>query len=253
MYEKLKADVAFMRGEYEIALEMFREGAREGDELASFNLAYCLWHGIGTRRDPKEAKSFFAYARNMKGGEACYNLAMLYMNGEGVKRNYKLAFSYMRDAAELGCIEAMLYLGMAYTTGCIIQPEITGICMIPFHKTEYLDLGAPLLSGFVPDLELDEELRYSVVSADAREAFLWFQAAARHDPTYVADLVAKGKFLYAKCYIDGLGVDFDRQKGVRLMLMAGREGSQDAVAFLGEHGISEQMLLSAGKKNKNRQ
>lgn len=250
MYEKLIADVAFMRGELDVAAQMYREGAREGDELASFNYGYCLLHGYGVPRDPAEAKSYFAFARNMKGGEACYNLAMLYMRGEGVKCNYKLSFDYMKDSAALGCIEAKLYLGMAYTTGCIFEPDVVGICMIPFHKAEYRDYTAPLLSGYVENAELDEELRYSVVAPDAREAFLYFQSAARHDPTYVSELVLKAKYLYAKCYIDGLGVDFDRQKGARLMLSAGRQGSPDAVAFLGEHGISESMLLGAGNKKK---
>ncbi len=251
MFEKLRADVAFMREDYAAALEMYREGARDGDELASFNYAYCLWRGFGTVPDAYEAKSFFAFARNMKGGEACYNLAMLYLDGEGVKCNYKLAFKYMKESAELGCVEAMLYLGMLYTTGCMFEPDVTGISMIPFHKAEYRDISAPLISGYVPDMKKDEDLRYSVVDADAREAFLWFQAAARKDDTYVKELVDKAKFLYAKCYIDGLGVDFDRQKGARLMLLAGRDGSADAVAYLAECGVSEAMLLASKDKKRN--
>ena len=250
MFDKLKADVLFLRGEYEAAAKMFLDGAREGDELASFNYAWCLWRGIGVEPSPKEAKSYFAFAKNMSGGAACYNLAMLYLHGDGVKCNYKLSFEYMRDAAELGCVEAMLYLGMVYTTGCMFEPDIIGISMIPFHKSEYRDFGANLLVGDVPDFEEDEERRFSVVAPDAREAFLCFRQASRQDPTYVGELVAKGKFLYAKCYLDGLGVEFDRKKGVRLMLMAGRDGSSDALSFLGEHGVSPEMLLG-GRKNEN--
>ena len=249
MFDKLKADVLFLRGEYEAAAKMFREGAENGDELAAFNYGYCLWRGIGVNADASEAKSFFSYAKNMKGGEACYNLAMLYLHGEGVKCNYKLSFQYMSDAADLGCVEAMLYLGMVYTTGCMFEPDIVGISMIPFHKTEYRDFTENLLVGDVPDFEEDEEKRYSVVAPDAREAFLYFRKASRQDKTYVGELVAKGKFLYAKCFIDGLGVDFDLQRGVRLMLMAGKAGSSDAVAFLGEHGISPDMLLGGGRGN----
>lgn len=247
MFDKLKADVLFMRGEYETAAEMYHEGAREGSEIAAFNYGYCLWRGIGVAPDAKEAKSFFSFAKNMKGGEACYNLAMLYLHGEGVKTNYKAAFEYMKDSAALGCVEAMLYVGMVYVTGCMFEPDVIAVSMIPFHKTEYRDFSAPLLSGYVPDFEEDEEKRYSVVAPDAREAFLWFRTASRQDPTYTEQLVLKGKFLYAKCYLDGLGVDFDRNKGIRLMLMAGREGSEDAVGFLGEHGVSPEMLLGPKK------
>ena len=252
MFNKLEADVLFLREEYEAAAEMYREGARDGDELASFNYGYCLWRGIGVTPDARAAKSYFAFAKNMQGGEACYNLAMLYLHGEGVKCNYKLSFEYMKDAADLGCVEAMLYLGMVYTTGCMFEPDIVGISMIPFHKSEYRDFASALLAGEVPDFEEDEEKRFSVVAPDAREAFLYFRKASRQDCTYVGELVAKGKFLYAKCFLDGLGVDFDLQRGVRLMLMAGKSGSSDAVAFLGEHGISPEMLLGGGNRNENK-
>ena len=64
MYEKLVSDVAFLEGRYEEAAEMYLEGARDGDVLASFNYGYCLWRGIGVKKDPLEAKSFFAFAFN---------------------------------------------------------------------------------------------------------------------------------------------------------------------------------------------
>ena len=94
MYDKLKADVAYMRGDTELAASMYLEGARDGDNVAAFNYGYCLLHGIGTDYNPSEAKSFFAFARDMEGGESCYNLAMLYLHGEGVRRDYKEAPLY---------------------------------------------------------------------------------------------------------------------------------------------------------------
>lgn len=249
MYDK-HADVLFMRGEYEKAAEMYLEAARDGDIDASFNYGYCLMHGIGVDYDPTEAKSFFAFARDMEGGESCYNLAMLYLHGEGVRRDYHQALRYMRISASQGCIEAQLYLGMAYTTGYMLEPDVQSICMIPFHKPEYRTPDTFLLMGDIPDAEADEEARFSVISADARRAFEWFRRAAHHDPTYVASLVAKGQYLYAKCYIDGLGTDFDRQKGELLMLAAGKSGSSEAVAYLTENAVSPERLLADARAEK---
>ena len=76
-YEYGTAVVKFLEGSFSEAAEMFLEGAREGDILASFNYAYCLWRGIGVEKNVREAKSFFEFARDMKGGEACYNLAII--------------------------------------------------------------------------------------------------------------------------------------------------------------------------------
>lgn len=247
MYEKSKADVAFMEGDLESAALMYLEGARDGDATAAFNYGYCLWRGYGVPYDPNEAKSFFAFARDLEGGEACYNIAMLYLHGEGVRKDYKLAYEYLKISAGQGCIEAQLYLGMAYTTGYMIEPDIVGISMIPCHTPEYRDYSL-MLDGDVEDFERDEDLRYSAVKQDARQAFEWFQTAARHSTDYVEDLVAKGKFLYARCYVDGLGTDFDREKSVRLMLAAQKSGSPEAKAYILENGITEDMLSDKKRK-----
>ena len=247
MYEKLVADVKFLEGDHVTAAAMYLEGARDGDALASFNYGYCLWRGMGVPYDPTEAKSFFAYARDMDGGEACYNIAMLYLHGEGVTRDYGKAFEYMNISASHGCIEAQLYLGMAHTSGCMFEPDVIAISLIPYHKPEYRT-EYYMLDGDIPDFERDEALRYAAVKQDARRAFEWFRTAARHDPTYVEELCAKGKYLYARCYVDGLGTDFDRDRSIRLMLAAGKSGSPEAIAYIAENGITADMLSDTGRK-----
>lgn len=241
MFEKSVADVKFLEGDYEAAAKMYLDGAREGVHIAAFNYGYLLWRGLGVPYDPKEAKSFFAFARDIEGGEACYNIAMLYMHGEGVARDYKKAAEYLRISASQGCIEAQLYLGMAYTSGCIFEPDIVGISMIPSHTPEYRD-NILMLDGDVPDFELDEELRYSAVKQDGVRAFEMFKAAARNTTSDVDELIAKGKFLYARCYVDGLGTDFDRAKSVRLMFAAQKHGSPEAAAYIAENGLVPEML-----------
>ena len=249
MYEKLVADVKFIEGDYVSAASMYLEGARDGDAGASFNYGYCLLLGLGVDKNPTEAKSFFAFARDLPGGEACYNIAMQYLHGEGVPRDYKRAYEYMCYSAEDGCIEAQLYLGMAYTSGCMFEPDVIRICMIPCHTPIYRD-SYFLLPGEEVDSEEDEALRYSAIKQDAVRAFEWFRTAARHDSTYVEELSAKGKYLYARCYVDGLGTDFDREKSARLMLIAGRSGSPEALQYIAENGISQEVLSqSKGRRS----
>lgn len=245
-----EAHALYLRGEQEAAADMYYQLARDADAVAALCYGYCLWHGIGCAPSAKEAKSFFVFARELDGGDACYNLAMLYMHGEGVPTDYKRSIAYMREAADKGCVEAQLYLGMVYTTGFVLEPDITAICPIPFHTPQYRRCDR-LLYGDAQDVEREEDARSFVVAADAREAFSYFRMAAYHDPTYVADLVAKGQFLYAKCFVDGLGTECDRNKAVRLMLAAGKSGSEEAVQFLQETGIPPERLLAMAK-NKDR-
>ena len=228
---------------------MFLSGAEEGDIFGAFNYAHCLWRGIGIEKDAAAARSFFTFASELSGGDAQYNLAILYMHGEGCKRDYRKAFSHMQTAAELGCVEAMLYLGNAYTTGTLFEPDIIGICRVPYHTPEFR-ASALYLEGDIDEAEADEEARVRVVSADAGEAFYWFSRAAHHDPTYAAELVAKGQFLYAKCYLDGFGTEYNRELGLKLMLLAGANGSPEAAGFLAEQGVPV-ALLEEFKKKRN--
>ena len=237
MYDNSVAKVAFMNGDYTKAAQMFYEGARDGDLNAAFNYGYCLLHGLGVERNFKEAKSFFAFASELEGGEAAYNLAVMYISGIGVAKDFRRAADYMRASAALGCVEAQLYLGMAHTLGAVIDPDVTSISLIPFHTPEYRsEIFLLEGDGSYHDVE-EEEARLCVIKYDPHAAFGYFRDAARHDPTYVKDLVAKGKYMYAKCYADGFGVDFDRDKSTRLMLIAGKSGSREAVGYLAECGV----------------
>ena len=230
MFELNTAKVAFLDKDYERAAKMFYEGATEGNAEAAFNYAYCLVNGYGVERDPALAKSFYVFASHSV-GEAAYNLAVMYLRGNGVKRNYKKTFEYMKDAAELGVIEAQLYLGVAYTLGSLFEPDVVSISLIPYHTPEYTETVA-YIEGEVPDYEADEEARITAVRQDALSAFTWFKNAAKHSPDYVEDLANKGKYLYARCFLDGLGTDFNLNRGNALMLLAAEDGSEEAMAYL---------------------
>ena len=230
MFELNTAKVAFMNGEYESAAKMFYDGAAQGNSEAAFNYAYCLMNGYGVERDPAAAKSFYVFA-STEVGEAAYNLAVMYLHGVGVRRDYRKTFEYMKDAAELGVIEAQLYLGVAYTLGSLFEPDVVSISLIPFHTPEY-NASALYIEGDVPDFEEDEEARITAVRPDPHSAFMWFRTAAKHSPDYVEELSRKGKYLYARCFIDGLGTDFNLNRGNALMLVAAADGSAEAMAYL---------------------
>ena len=192
MYDNAEAKVVFMNGDYRRAAQMFHEGAREGNIEAAFNYGYCLLHGKGVERDPTEAKSFFAFSSELSGGEAAYNLAVMYIEGIGVCKNFKRAVEYMHNSARLGCVEAQLYLGAVYTLGAVIDPEIVSISLIPYHTPEYRS-EILLLEGEVSeDAVREEEERLAAVRQNPSLAFEFFRSAARNDPTYTKELVAKG-------------------------------------------------------------
>ena len=112
--------------------------------------------------------------------------------------------------------------------GYMYEPDIIALSKIPFHTPIGRD-ASMLIEGETDFSEKEDELRSRAVRFDPHTAFLWFREAARHSPDYVEDMASRGKFLYARCFLDGLGTDFDREKANRLMLIAAREGSADAL------------------------
>lgn len=231
MQDIKRAHVLFMDGKYAEAAAIYREGAEEGDLECAFNYGYCLYHGYGVMQSREEAKSFFVFASRLDGGDACYNLAVMYLFGFGVKQNYKKTYEYMYDAARLGSIEAQLYLGVAHTLGSLFDPDVKFISRIPFHKSEY-SADVAELDGYVPDMTDDEEARMSALRFDPVSAFEWFREAAKQNNLYAEELSKTAKYLYARCYLDGLGTDFNLKRGNELMLIAASEGSSDALTYL---------------------
>ena len=230
MIDVKTANVLYLEGKKEEAVKMYLEGAEQGDAECAFNYAYCLFTGNGIQRDTALAKSFFVFAKE-RVFEAAYNLAVMYLTGTGVKRDYMRAMEYMNDAARGEIIEAQLYLGIAHTIGSVFEPDVTLISKIPYHTAEYRsDLF--LLEGDASFDEENEEKRIRAVRLDHRAAFEWFRIAARHNSDYVEDMARKSKYLYARCFIDGLGTDFNRDKGNALMLLAASEGSDEAMYYL---------------------
>lgn len=230
MTDVKKAKVRFMDGAHGEAIELFYSAAREGDAEAAFDYAFCKQFGFGADKDLAEARSFYNFAKE-RIADASYNLAVMYMHGEGAARDYRRAYEHMRDAAVGGVIEAQLYLGVAHTMGMLFEPDIIAVSHIPYHTPITRDPSI-MIEGDVPDQEADEEARIRAVRFDPREAFECFRVAAEHDPTYVEGLATHGKYLYARCFVDGLGVDFDRKRAEDLMLVAASEGSPDALSYL---------------------
>lgn len=225
-----RANVLFLDGKLEEAVEMYRICTENGDAEAAFNLGFCYLFGYGVQKDVALARSYFVFSSRII-PEACYNLSVLYLHGEGVARDYRKAFEFMHDAAEGGMIEAQLYLGVAHTVGTMFEPDIIALTLIPFHSPIYRDPYL-MIDGDVPDLSADEEARIRAVRFDPVSSFEWFRSAAKHSPDYVEGLSAQGKFLYARCFIDGLGTGKDIDRANRLMLVAAKDGSEEAMTYL---------------------
>ena len=91
---------AFAQGNYDKALEYWRQAAEEGDLTAQRNIAHLYRWGKGVPQDLTQAA--FWYYTAAKGGldTAQYNLGVMYLRGEGIPRNEEEGIVWLQRAAE---------------------------------------------------------------------------------------------------------------------------------------------------------
>lgn len=232
---RIKADAAFLRGDHESAFWGYFEGAVDfGDARSAFNLAFMYHQGFHTPRNYVWARKYYHLASYHFGGEAKFNLALMHMRGQGGDTDHRAAFDLMRASAAEGCVHAQMYLGVAYTLGCIFDPvETECISLIPFPRVIKRDPSALLLTGASHDPALEDQ-RFEIIEADGAEAVEMFRMAAeQEDDTYAEREIGQAKFELGRAIAEGMGTEYDPQKGFKLMETAAlTHECKDALHYL---------------------
>ncbi len=232
---RIKADAAFVKGDYEAAFWGYFEGAVDfGDARSAFNLAFMYHQGYHTPRNYVWARKYYHLASYHFGGEAKFNLALMHMRGQGGNTDHRGAYEFMKASAAEGCVHAQMYLGVAYTLGCIFDPvETECISLIPFPRVIKRAPDVLLLAGAGSDPTLEDK-RFEIIEADGDDAVEMFRLASEHeDDTYIEQQVGQAKFEIGRAIAEGLGSEYDPQKGFKLMEAAAlTHDCKDALRYL---------------------
>src|SRR5450759_1806118 len=105
---------AYDRGDYSIALQLWRPLAEHGNAVAQMNLGLMYFQGAGVAQDFQEAVKWYRLAAVKGEARAQYNVGLFYANGKGVEQDFKEAVKWYRLAAAQGHKEAQLNLGVMY-------------------------------------------------------------------------------------------------------------------------------------------
>lgn len=128
-------DAAFLRGEYEIALRLWRPLAESGDAKAQHLVARLYANGQGVTRDRTEALKWYRKAAEQGDAEAQFDLSVIYDDGLGIPRDFTEAVKWYRRAADQGQALAMSNLGVMYQLG-------QGIARDPVQALKWFMLSA---------------------------------------------------------------------------------------------------------------
>ena len=91
---------AYERGDYELAVELIRPYAEDGDPEAQFKLGRMYQEGQGVQKDHGEAAKW--YRRSAEAGQpfAQNNLGVMYKHGRGVKQDNVQAYFWFSLASK---------------------------------------------------------------------------------------------------------------------------------------------------------
>jgi TPR repeat protein len=117
------AEVAYKRGDYATALQLWRPLAEQGVAAAQNSLGIMYAEGEGVLRDDRRAVIWFRKAAEQGNVKAQYNLGDGYRRGQGVRQNHAEAFAWYRKAAEQGYAPAQNSLGNMYAEGLSVPQD----------------------------------------------------------------------------------------------------------------------------------
>ena len=114
---------AYLQGDYNTALGVWRSLAQKGDARAQYSLGMMYNDGEGVPKSDKMAATWYLKAARQGHAKAQYNLGVAYYSGKGVPHNYTEAAAWIRKAAKQGDVIAQTVLGAMYGKGNVGVPK----------------------------------------------------------------------------------------------------------------------------------
>jgi len=111
------ATAAYEKGEYTLALRLYRPLAEAGDSALQFILGTMYWRGKGTLEDHAEAFKWFRLSAEQGYADSQYMLGIMYSQGRAIPQDRAEAFKWYRLSAEQGQADSQYRLSLMYQLG----------------------------------------------------------------------------------------------------------------------------------------
>ena len=97
-----KGQKAFIRQDYDIAVQHWAPLAEQGMAKAQYGIAFMLESGWGVVQDFKEAAYWYKLSAQKGHRKAQFNLGRMYVDGRGIEQNEGIGYYWIQSAADLG-------------------------------------------------------------------------------------------------------------------------------------------------------
>ncbi len=164
----LAGEDAYLREDYETALEEWRPLAKSGNPEAQNMLGYMYRYGQGVPQDFDQARQWYRLAADQGHARAQNNLGAMYRQGLGVPQNFAEALRWFRRSAEQGNGGAQNHLGLMYFEG-----EGTAKDVVQAYKWAYLSAQQGIEPAILALEFLEQQLTPEQIQEGQRLAKEW--------------------------------------------------------------------------------
>ncbi|MEG0367149.1 MAG: tetratricopeptide repeat protein, partial [Coprobacillus sp.] len=111
------------QGEYALAFDAFREGAKLYQPECLYKAGIALKYGIGVQLNLQEAHHYFEYGYYLMHGDSAYELSVMCFDGLIDKKNSQKAMRYLVESADLFSQEGCFLMGKFYECGMYVKKD----------------------------------------------------------------------------------------------------------------------------------
>jgi len=219
------ADAAYIKKDYVIALQKYRNAAKKNSMSAQLQIGNIYYDGLGVKKDNVEALHWWKLAASQGSANAQFNVGALIHSGDGVAQDYIEALSWYKLAAAQGMPEAQLNIALIYEKG-------EGVTQNYEEAFRWFKLSAEKGNEFAQYKVGDMYDNGQGVKQDSAEAIRWLKLAAEKG-------YAAAQHNIALMYVSGNGVAQDFVEAARWFKLASSQGiaiSQNNLAYLYANG-----------------
>ncbi len=217
-----KASVALGSKNYELALELYREAAKEGNAKALNNIGAFYGNGWAVPKDKTRAVEYYRKAVAKKYTSAYFNLGRAFLTGKGVEKNSEEAVRLLTLAADQGHVKAMSTLANVYRKGKDVTRDYDIAAKLFARAAEKDNLDAIYFLGYMYHEGQGVERDF------VKSASLFKRAAARKN--------SNSAYYLATMYDVGQGVIKDPEAAAELIYTSLKRGQKKILNIMIKSG-----------------
>ena len=243
--------------DYDQAYENYIKSAAYKHVDSIYKLGYCYEFALGTHKD--EIQMISRYTQAAKSGHkmAQYRLGLCYKNGNGVDVSISVAATYFLNAAKGGLVDAQREAGLCYE----ILNQPTAAATLFLAAAEQNDpyscykMGVIFETGYAHEPKYELAMHFYITAATLGNEDAILVIANKYKTgkgleksinnalnwwNKIIDTNVVAQIEVAECFINGLGVTQNIERGKSLLLKAANQKNPDACIKLAELSYNQE-------------